>query len=180
MVVPKYEELSVKNLYKDALQDPEISPYLPSPEQSIKKLPERDFFFNIIRAIKPDYFKQIINEANKNRNVAGDQKIEKDYIMIDDSWLDELTKHPYYSSKLLRLTHIEKPGKAIYLMKQRSRLVRISKKRTKFNVGKRLGDQSQMVVDDKDQTMIISQYRKVADLGFNHAVPVDKEIKKSQ
>ena len=95
--------------------------------------------------------------------------------MIDDSWLDELTKHPYYSSKLLRLTHIEKPGKAIYLMKQRSKLVRVPKKRTKFNVGKRLGDQSQMVVDDKDQTMIIRQYRKVDDLGFNHSVPVDKK-----
>jgi glycyl-tRNA synthetase (class II) len=37
-----------------------------------------------------------------------------------------------------------------------------------------------MVVDDKDQTMIIRQYRKVDDLGFSHAVPVDKEIKKSQ
>ena len=96
MVVPKYEELSVKNLYKDALQDPEISPHFPSPEQSLKKLPERDFFFNIIGTIKPDYLKQIIDEANKNRNVAGDQKIEKDYIMIDDSWLDEQTKHPYY------------------------------------------------------------------------------------
>ena len=117
MVVPKYEELSVKNLYKDALQDPEISPYLPSPDQSLKKLPERDFFFNIIGTIKPDYLKQIINEANKNRNVAGDQKIEKDYIILNDSWLDKLTKDPYYSSKLSRLTHIEKPGKTIYLMK---------------------------------------------------------------
>ena len=111
MVVPKYEELSVKNLYKDALQDPEISPYLPSSEQSAKKLPERDFFFNIIGTIKPDYLKQIINESNKNRNVIEYQKIEKDYIMIDDPWLDELTKDPYYSSKSLRLTHIEKPGK---------------------------------------------------------------------
>ena len=100
--------------------------------------------------------------------------------MIDDAWFKELTKHPHYSSKLLRLTHIEKHGKAIYLMKQRSKLVRAPKKRTKFNVGKRLGDQSQMVVDDKDQTMIIRQYRKVDDLGFSHAVPVDKEIKKSQ
>ena len=61
-------------------------------------------------------------------------------------------------------------------MKQRFKLVRVPKKRTKFNVGKRLGDQSQMVVDDKDQTTFIS---KVDDLGFGHAAPVDKEIKKS-
>ena len=29
MVVPKYEDLSVKNLYSDALADPEIRSYLP-------------------------------------------------------------------------------------------------------------------------------------------------------
>ena len=108
MVVPKFEELSVNNLYKDALQDPEISPYLPSPEQSAKQLPERDFLFNIIRTIKQDYLKQIINEPNKNSNAIEDQKIKKDYIMRDDPRLDELTKPPYYSSKLLRLTHIFK------------------------------------------------------------------------
>ena len=37
-----------------------------------------------------------------------------------------------------------------------------------------------MVVDDKDQTMILRQYNKVDDLGFSHAIPVDKEIKKTQ
>lgn len=59
--------------------------------------------------------------------------------MIDDSWLDELTKHPYFSSKIVGLTAIGKPGKAIYLMKQRSKLVRVRRDKTKFDVSSRLG-----------------------------------------
>ena len=51
--------------------------------------------------------------------------------MIDDSWLEELTKHPFLSSKTSPLTNIEKPGKAIFLMKQRSKLVTIKKNHTK-------------------------------------------------
>jgi hypothetical protein len=30
--IPNYQELSVKNLYEDAMKDPVLSKYLPSPE----------------------------------------------------------------------------------------------------------------------------------------------------
>ena len=69
-------------------------------EKNSNKLPERDFFFAIIGTVKPDYLKKIIEDANKNQFGVNDQKVEKDYIMIDDSWLHELTKHPYFSSKI--------------------------------------------------------------------------------
>lgn len=39
--VPNYEELSVKNLYNDAMKDPVLSKYLPSKEQLSNRLPER-------------------------------------------------------------------------------------------------------------------------------------------
>ena len=32
MQVPNYKELSVKNMYEDAIADPVLSKYLPSPE----------------------------------------------------------------------------------------------------------------------------------------------------
>ena len=32
MEVPNYQEISVKNLYEDALADPELAKYLPSKE----------------------------------------------------------------------------------------------------------------------------------------------------
>jgi hypothetical protein len=55
VVVPKYEELSVKNLYEDALNDPEVGGFLPDLAMNSNRLPERDFFFGILGTIKPDY-----------------------------------------------------------------------------------------------------------------------------
>ncbi len=46
MKVPTYPELSVKNLYEDAMTNPVVSEYLPTLEMNSKRLPERDFFFD--------------------------------------------------------------------------------------------------------------------------------------
>jgi hypothetical protein len=39
LAIPNYNEISVKNLYDDAMQDPLLSKYLPSKEQLSGKLP---------------------------------------------------------------------------------------------------------------------------------------------
>ena len=46
--IPAYQELSVKNLYEDALKDPVLTKYLPTKEQLSNKLPEREFFFGVL------------------------------------------------------------------------------------------------------------------------------------
>jgi len=63
MVVPNYAEISVKNLYDDAMKDPEVSKYLPSREQLSGKLPERAFFFGILCTLKLKYMTDIISDA---------------------------------------------------------------------------------------------------------------------
>ena len=45
MEVPCYQEISVKNLYEDAMKDELLPKYLPNKEQLSGRLPERDFFF---------------------------------------------------------------------------------------------------------------------------------------
>lgn len=50
--IPAYEEISVKNLYPDAMADPVLSKYLPSKEQVSNKLPERDFFFGVLCTLR--------------------------------------------------------------------------------------------------------------------------------
>ena len=52
MEVPNYPELSVKNLYDDALNDPELSKYLPTKKQLSGKLPERKFFFGVLCTLR--------------------------------------------------------------------------------------------------------------------------------
>ena len=60
--------------------------------------------------------------------------------MIKDSWLDELTKHPFISSKTIILIIIEKPGKAIFLLKVKTKLVRARREQKRFNVSQRLSN----------------------------------------
>ena len=65
MKVPLYQEISVKNLYDDAIQDPVLKKYLPDPNQLSGKMPERDFFFGILCTLKNKYMKDVINDANE-------------------------------------------------------------------------------------------------------------------
>src|SRR3569833_607772 len=94
-----YPEISVKNLYNEAMEDSEISQYLPSLEDNTNKLPERDFFFGILASLKGEYLKQIISEAHLSRLKGEEDKEESKTIMIKSEWLDELNKYPYISSK---------------------------------------------------------------------------------
>jgi hypothetical protein len=63
MEIPNYQEISVKNLYADAISDQELAKYLPSKEQLSGKLPERDFFFGILCTLRRQYMLDIIEDA---------------------------------------------------------------------------------------------------------------------
>ena len=52
MEVPCYQEISVKNLYDDALKDEVLKKYLPTPERLSGRLPERDFFFGVLCTLR--------------------------------------------------------------------------------------------------------------------------------
>jgi hypothetical protein len=60
MKVPLYQEISLKNFFKDAMKDPLLSKYLPNPDQLSGKMPERDFFFGILCTLRNQYMKDII------------------------------------------------------------------------------------------------------------------------
>jgi len=99
IVVPHYDELSVKNLYADAMKDELVKDYLPDLEQNSNKVPERDFFFGILNSLRPQYIKKVIEDANKVRYEVDVKDPQKDYIMLDEDWYKEFMKYPYFSSK---------------------------------------------------------------------------------
>jgi len=100
MEVPHYQEISVKNLYDDAMADEILSKYLPTKEQLGNRLPERDFFFGIVGTLRNQYMNDVIAEAHKKRFSVADDDAKKEGILISDAWLAELQKQPYHSSKL--------------------------------------------------------------------------------
>ena len=52
MEVPTYQEISVKNMYEDAMADELLIKYLPTKEQLGNRLPERDFSFGILGKLR--------------------------------------------------------------------------------------------------------------------------------
>jgi hypothetical protein len=99
MEVPCYQEISVKNLYEDAVKDEVLARYLPSKEQLAGRLPEREFFFGLLCTLKNQYMKDIIADAHKARYTVADDDAKKQGIVISEAWLAELEKHPFHSSK---------------------------------------------------------------------------------
>ena len=67
-----------------------------------------------------------------------EEDTKKQAILISDTWLQELTKHPYHSSKIVSIIVIEKPGTGIFLMKESAKLHKEQKQRKTFTVSKRL------------------------------------------
>jgi hypothetical protein len=65
------------------------------------RLPERDFFFGILGTVKPEYLKDIVAAAHKNRFAAEKEESKKSAIMITDQWFHALQASPYHSSKVL-------------------------------------------------------------------------------
>ena len=101
--VPHYSELSVKSLYSDALADDTLKMYLPSKNQVSNKLPEREFFFGVIGTLKKLWLTEVIRVANEKRNKASEDAGDKNRIVISQSWMKELTAHPYFSRILFFL-----------------------------------------------------------------------------
>ena len=54
--------------------------------------------------LRRQYLTDIIRDAHTARYKAPDDDKEKQAIKITDGWLQELNKHPYFSSKHVSLT----------------------------------------------------------------------------
>ena len=93
--------------------------------------------------------RDIIAEAHKARYTVSEEDPKKQGIAISDSWLAELEKHPYHSSKTWLIILVEKPGTGIFLMKESSKLYRPHKEREKKKLSKRLGGPSMSSGDSR-------------------------------
>ena len=68
--IPKFDELSVKNLFPKFKEDADVMSYLPDRLPS-GKLPDRTYFFNVLNTVRPEYVKEMVEHANKLRFKSG-------------------------------------------------------------------------------------------------------------
>jgi hypothetical protein len=82
MEVPCYQEISVKNLYDDAMKDEVLVKYLLTREQLSGRLPDRDFFFGLMCTLRNQYMKDIIAGAQKVRYTVAEDDTKKQAFSI--------------------------------------------------------------------------------------------------
>ena len=64
--MPMYDELSVVNLWPDMQNDANFMQYFPD-QMAKNRLPERDYFFNIMNSLMGEYAQAIMQHANEQR-----------------------------------------------------------------------------------------------------------------
>ena len=104
--VPQYDELSVTQLWPQLQEDKQFTQYFPNVFPKDKG-PARDYFFDILNTLYPDYLEQILSHACKQRHTVQDDEQRLDAMKISDDWLEELHSMPFTSCKcpqLLSLT----------------------------------------------------------------------------
>ena len=67
--VPQYEELAVKHIWPQFVEDREMSQYFPD-VFSPGKGPAREYFYNVLNTVHPEYLERLLNHANKERMAA--------------------------------------------------------------------------------------------------------------
>ena len=63
------------------------------------KGPPRDYFFNVLNTLHPDYLAQVMVHANKQRMTTEGERMQKESIQISDYWAEQLNSMPYLSRK---------------------------------------------------------------------------------
>ena len=63
---PRYDEISVKNLYDYVVSDPEMAKYFPSSYPKGRSC-NREYFFSVVATLQPEYFQKLIRTCKDSR-----------------------------------------------------------------------------------------------------------------
>ena len=97
--------------------------------------------------LRKQYMTDIIHDASSKRFKASDDDPKRQVIAINEAWFQDLTKHPYHSSKQHITNLVKKPGTCIFLMKEHAKLYKAQRQRTVHTLSKRL--QHEKAKDDE-------------------------------
>ena len=96
--VPLFDELSVIKIWPMTKEDTQFMKYFP---QKLPKgrVPDREYFFNILNMLYPLYVQEIIRHANDQRNSVANDAQARETIEVSDKWWEALNAVPFISCK---------------------------------------------------------------------------------
>ena len=119
---PRYDEVSVHNLYDECMQLPQMALYFPDRYPKGRHC-NRQYFFNVLATIQPEYCAALIRESKDHRFKVLEEDQEKEAITITADWASELKQFPQFARS---------KGRMIHLLKQKSKIGMASQGRKKF------------------------------------------------
>ncbi len=96
--VPFYDELAVKHIWPQFAGDEQMLKFFPD-EYPQGKGPPREYFYNVLNTVHPDYLHQMLDHANKQRMTVEGESGLKESIKMSEYWEEQLKSMPYLSSK---------------------------------------------------------------------------------
>ena len=96
--VPLYDELAVIKLWPMLKSDEEVVKYFPT-KMAKGRVPDREYFFNIVNTFHGEYLQKLIRHASDQRHESEAMAKAKETIEIADDWWDILNSVPFVSCK---------------------------------------------------------------------------------
>jgi len=90
----------VEALIKDVMGIPDLGKFFPEQKTPANR-PDREFFFNILNTVDPDYLSALIRHAQGLRHGTGAPSKQDNIIVVNEHWRKELAASPFYSSKIM-------------------------------------------------------------------------------
>ena len=122
--VPRYDELSVKKFWPLMQKDAVFMLYMPDPTAE-GRLPEREYFWNVLNTLQTAYVQRLIEHANAQRMTVQEDGEGADAIEISEEWWEKLNALPFVS---------QNKGKTLHLLKKASKAVPQNRKRVKRDI----------------------------------------------
>jgi hypothetical protein len=86
---PKYDEISVENLYDSCVKMPNMAKYFPDSYAKGLKCNQM-YFFSILAALHPEYYEKLIRSCKDQRFGVNMEEQKLEAITISERWADEL------------------------------------------------------------------------------------------
>ena len=97
---PKYDEISVVNLYEPCLELDGMSDYFPD-KYPIGRTCSREYFFTILATLYPTYLRDMLRKSKSDRFALNDEEQQKEAILIDPEWEAQLKEFPQFCRKYI-------------------------------------------------------------------------------
>ncbi len=96
-----YDKLAVKNMWPHCQDIPGIMRHFPD-KLPKGRLPDREYFWNVINTLNEEYVGNLIRHANGQRNAATGFKHKEEQIAVSEKMIGLLNEQPYISRKCTR------------------------------------------------------------------------------